>query len=329
MPAAPVHRVALAAALLFSAAFMQTRSAVAQQDYPNRPIRLLIPMAAAGATDILIRFLTPKMTELLGQQIVVDNRPGANGVIGEEMGVKAAPDGHTLIADSIAIAINPSLYKLNYHIVRDLAPVTQLASIDLVLGVYPGLPVKSVSELIAYAKANPGKLNFASFGVGSIAHMAGELLKQASGTQIVHVPYKTSPLAVQDTIAGNSQFVFGGISYMLPQVRAGRLRGIAISSLQRSRLAPEIPTVAESGLPGFDVTAWFGMWVPAKTPRPIIRRVNEVMVKVLTHPEVRATVEGQGYKPVGDTPEAFGNFVRAEVDKFARVIKAAGIKPEN
>ena len=315
------------APFLLVCAACATCAALAQQ-YPTHPIRLIIPMAAGGATDILIRTLTPKMTELLGQQIVVDNRPGANGVIGDEMAVKAAPDGYTLHANSIAISINPSLYKLNYDIVRDLAPVTLLASIDLVFGVNPQVPAKSVSELIALAKAQPGKLNYASFGIGSIAHIAGEMFKQASNTQIVHVAYKSSPLAVQETIAGQTQFVFGGISYMLPQVRAGRLRGIAIGSLQRSPLAPEIPTVSESGLPGFDVTAWFGMWVPAKTPQPIIRRINEVVVKALNHPEVRARVEELGYKPGGDSPEAFGKFVRAEVDKFARVIKTAGIKPE-
>ncbi|HEV2007115.1 MAG TPA: tripartite tricarboxylate transporter substrate binding protein [Burkholderiales bacterium] len=311
---------------LFCLVFMSC-PALAQQ-YPTRPIRLIIPMSAGGATDILIRTLTPKMTELFGQQIVVDNRPGANGVIGDEMAIKAAPDGYTLHANSIAISINPSLYKLNYDIVRDLAPVTLLASIDLVFGVNPQVPAKSVSELIALAKAQPGKLNYASFGIGSIAHIAAEMFKQASNTQIVHVAYKSSPLAVQETIAGQTQFVFGGTSYMLPQVRAGRLRGIAIGSLQRSPLAPEIPTVSESGIPGFDVTAWFGMWVPAKTQQAIIRRINEVVVTALNHPDVRARVEEQGYKPGGNSPEAFGKFVRAEVDKFARVIKTAGIKPE-
>ena len=325
----PVHtgwsrlaRVALATATLIVAA-----GASVAQTYPTRPIRLLIPMAAGGATDILVRSLTPKMTELLGQQIVVDNRPGANGVIGDEMAIKATPDGYTLHANAIAIAINPGLYQLNYDFLRDLAPVTRLASIALVLGVNPQVPAKSVAELIAHARAQPGKLNYASFGVGSISHIAGEMFKQASATQIVHVPYKSSPLAVQETIAGQTQFVFGGISYMLPQVRAGRLRGIALSSLQRSPLAPEIPTVSESGLAGFDVTAWFGMWVPAQTPRSIITRLNGITVKVLNDPAVRAHIESQGYRPVGDTPEQFGKFLRAEVDKFARVIKTAGIKP--
>jgi tripartite-type tricarboxylate transporter receptor subunit TctC len=298
------------------------------QQYPARPIRLIIPMAAGGATDILIRSLSQKMSDQLGQQIVVDNRPGANGVIGDEMGVKAAPDGYTLLANSLSIAINPSLYKLNYHIARDLQPVTQIATIDLLLGVNPQVPAKSVAELIALARAQPGKLNYASFGIGSIAHMAGEMLKQASNTQIVHIPYKSSPLAVQETIAGQTQFMFGGIPYMLPQARAGRLRGIAVSSPQRSPLAPEIPTVNESGLSGFDVTAWFGMWVPLHTPRPVVARINEIVVKTMNLPEVRTHIESQGFRPVGDSPEAFGKFVRDEVEKFARVIKTGGIKPE-
>ena len=296
--------------------------------YPSRPIRLIIPMAAGGATDILIRTLSPKMTELFGQQVVVDNRPGANGVIGDEMVAKAAPDGHTLLANSLAIAINPGLYQLNYFIARDLQPVTQLATIDLLLTVNPQLAAKSVTELVALARAQPGKLNYASFGIGSIAHMAGEMFKQASGTQVVHIPYKSSPLAVQETISGQTQMLFSGMPYTLPQVKAGRLRALAVSSLQRSPLAPEIPTITESGLPGFVVTAWFGMWLPLHTPRSIVMRVNDVVVKVMSMPEVRAHIESQGFRPVGDSPEAFGKFVYDEVDKFARVIKAAGIKPE-
>ena len=304
------------------------QSAAAQQDYPNRPIRLIIPMAAGGATDIVVRMLTPKMTTLFGQQIVVDNRPGANGVIGDEMVVRATPDGYTLHANALAIAINPSLYKLSYDITRDLAPVTELAAIDLVFGVYPGLPVTTVAELIALAKAQPDKLNYGSFGIGSISHIAGEMFKQAANVQIVHIAYKTSPQAVQETVSGQNQIVMGGISYMLPQVRAGRLRGIALCSLKRSPLAPEIPTVAESGLPGFNINAWFGMWAPSKTPRAIVARVNEVVVKAMNDAAVRARIESQGYELVGSSPEVFGKFVRDEVAKFARVIKTAGIKPE-
>lgn len=298
------------------------------QSFPNRPLRLIIPMAAGGATDIVIRTIVPKMSELLGQQIVVDNRPGANGVIGDEMGVKAAPDGYTLLANSIAISINPSLYKLNYDITRDLQGLTRLGSIDLLLGIHPSVPAKTVSELIAYAKANPGKLNYASFGIGSISHIGGEMFKQATGTQIVHVAYKSSPLAVQETIAGQTHMVLGGISYMLPQARAGRLRGIAITSLRRSPHAPDIPTAHESGLPGFDVSAWFGTWVPAATPKPVLAKLYDVMHKTLTHPEVRPAIEKLGYQPGGESPEEFQKFVRTEVEKFAKVIKTAGIKPE-
>jgi tripartite-type tricarboxylate transporter receptor subunit TctC len=302
-------------------------ASVSAQQYPSKPIRLIIPMAAGGATDIFIRTLTPKMTELLGQPIVVDNRAGANGVIGNEMGVRAAPDGHTLLANSLSIAINPGLYKLDYDVVRDLAGITRLASIELLLGVYAQAPVKSVADLIALAKAQPGKLNYASFGTGSIAQLAAELFKQATNTQIVHIAYKSTPQAVQETIAGQTHFLFGGIPYMLPHARAGRLNGIAVSTLTRSAMAPDIPTLDEAGVRGFDVPAWFGMWVPVKTPRPIVARIHEVMVRAMS--DMRPAIERQGFKAGGDSPEAFDKFMRSEVDKFARVIKSANIKPED
>ena len=301
----------------------------AQDNFPNRPIRLLIPMAAGGSSDILMRTLSPKMSEMLGQQIVIDNRPGANGVIGEEMVARAAPDGYTWLVTSIAISINPSLYKPSYNVVTDFVPVTQLADVDLLLGLNPAVPAKTVTELIAYAKANPGKLNYASFGIGSIAHMAGELFKQASKTEIVHVAYKVTPQSVQETIAGQTQMLFGGTPYMLPHARAGRLRGIAVSSLRRSPLAPDIPTLDESGLPGFDVTAWFGLFVPAKTPRPAVTRINAVLAEVLRNPEIKAIIEKQGFRPGGNSSAEFTKFFRTEVEKFAALVKAAGIKPEN
>ncbi len=300
----------------------------AAHHFPTRPLRLIIPMAAGGATDIFIRTIIPKLSETLGQQVVVDNRPGANGVIGDEMTVKAAPDGYTLMATSLAIAINPSLYKLNYDILRDLQGLTRLGSIDLLLGIHPSIPAKTVSELITHAKANPGKLNYASFGIGSISHVAGEMFKQASNTQLVHVAYKSSPLAVQETIAGQTHMVVGGIAYMLPQARSGRLRGIAITSLHRSTHAPDIPTAHESGLPNFDVNAWFGTWVPAALPKPILAKLYDAMSKTMNHPDVRAAIEKHGYKIGGGTPDEFQKFVRSEVEKFGKVIKAAGIKPE-
>ncbi|MEO8443280.1 MAG: tripartite tricarboxylate transporter substrate binding protein [Betaproteobacteria bacterium] len=320
----------LVMSILPAAGFILGSSLVhAQETYPSRPIRLLIPMAAGGASDILMRTLSTKMSDILGQQIVIDNRPGANGVIGEEMVAHAAPDGYTWLVTSIAIAINPSLYNPGYNVLTDLIPVSNLAGVDLLLGVYPGVPAKNVMELIAYAKANPNKLNYASFGVGSIAHMAGELFKQASKTEIVHIAYKATPQAVQETIAGQTQMVFGGTPYMVPHAHGGRLRGVAVSSLRRSPLAPEIPTLDESGLPGFDVTAWFAMFVPAHTPPRVVARVNAVLAEVLRDAQVRGIIEKQGFRPNGDSSAEFAKFFRAEVAKFGALVKAAGIKPEN
>ncbi len=317
---------AATALLLAAAGTAQAQSAPA--NFPTRPLRLIIPMAAGGATDIFIRTIIAKLSETLGQQVVVDNRPGANGVIGDEMAVRAAPDGYTMMANSLAIAINPSLYKLNYDITRDLQGLTSLGVIDLLMGIHPSVPAKTVAELITHAKANPGKLNYASFGIGSISHVAGEMFKQATQTQLVHVPFKSSPLAVQETIAGQTHLVIGGISYMLPQARAGRLRGIAITSLKRNANAPDIPTAHESGLPNYDVNAWFGLWVPAAAPKPVLAKLYDAVSTTLNHPDVRPAIEKHGYKVGGESPDQFQKFVRSEVEKFGRVIKAAGIKPE-
>ncbi len=315
-------------AVLVLAATGAAQAQTAASNFPSRPLRLIIPMGAGGATDIFIRTIIPKLSDILGQQVVVDNRPGANGVIGDEMAVKAAPDGYTLMANSLAITINPGLYKLNYDITRDLQGLTRLGSIDLLMGIHPSVPAKTVAELIAHARANPGKLNYASFGIGSISHVAGEMFKQASGTQLVHVAYKTSPLAVQETIAGQTHLVIGGISYMLPQARSGRLRGIAISAMQRSPHAPDIPTAHESGLPNYDVNAWFGTWVPAAVPKPVLAKLYDALSKTMNHPDVKPAIEKHGYKIGGESPDEFHKFVRSEVEKFGKVIKAAGIKPE-
>jgi tripartite-type tricarboxylate transporter receptor subunit TctC len=317
---------ALLATLLLISATAQAQGGA--DNYPTRPVRLIIPQAAGGATDIFIRTVIPKLSETLGQQVVVDNRPGANGVIGDEMAVKAPADGYTFMANAIGIVMNPSLYKLNYDITRDLQGVTRLGAIDMLIGIHPSVPAKNVAELIAHARANPGKLNYASFGIGSISHIAGEMFKQASSTQIVHVPFKSSPLAVQETIGGQTHIVMGGISYMLPQARAGRLRGIAITALQRNANAPDIPTAHESGLPNFDINAWFGTWAPAAVPKPVLAKLYDAMSKTLNHADVRAAIDKHGYKIGGEPPEQFHKFVRNEVEKFARVIKAAGIKPE-
>jgi tripartite-type tricarboxylate transporter receptor subunit TctC len=300
--------------------------AAAQPGYPSRPIRLVIAMAAGGATDIVIRTLAPRLSETLGQQIVVDNRPGANGIIGEEIVVKSAPDGYTLLATSVSMAFNPGLYKLSYDPVRDLAPITLVAQVPLLLTVHPSVPAASVKELVALAKAKPGQINYASFGNGSVAHFAGELFKQMTGTQMTHIAYKGTPQAVSDTIAGQTQVMFGGVSYMLPQVRAGKLRGIAVSSLTRAPQAPEIPTLDESGVKGFDIIAWFGLWAPAKTPEPVVNRLNAAVVKALGAPEVRAILDQQGNEAVGNSPAAFAKQVKADVEKYTALAKAAGMK---
>ena len=313
-----------ALALISATAHAQTGA----ENFPNRPLRLIIPQAAGGATDIFIRTIAPKLSENLAQQVVVDNRPGANGVIGDEMAVKAPADGYTFMANAIGIVVNPSLYKLNYDITRDLQGLTRLGAIDMLMGIHPAVPAKTVAELITYAKANPGKLNYASFGIGSISHVAAEMFKQASNTQIVHVPFKSSPLAVQETIGGQTHIVIGGISYMLPQARAGRLRGIAITALQRNANAPDIPTAHESGPPNYAVDAWFGAWVPAAVPKPVLAKLYDAMSRTLNHPDVRAAIDKHGYKIGGETPDVFHKFVRSEVEKFGKVIKAAGIKPE-
>ena len=300
-------RIPLAALALIS---VTAHAQSGADNFPTRPLRLIIPMSAGGATDIFIRTIIPKLSETLGQQVVVDNRAGANGIIGEEMVAKAPADGYTFMANALSSTINPSLYKLNYDVTRDLQGLTRLGVIDLLMGIHPSVPAKTVAELIAHAKANPGKLNYASFGVGSISHVAGEMFKQASGTQIVHVPFKSSPLAVQETIGGQTHIVIGGISYMLPQARAGRLRGIAITSLQRSTHAPDIPTAHESGLPNYDVNAWFGTWVPAAVPKPILAKLYGAMSKTLSHPDIRAAIDKHGYKIGGEAARRFSK-VRA------------------
>ena len=322
------HRIARTLPVLLPLLSAVAHAQSGAENYPARPVRLIIPQAAGGATDIFIRTVIPKLSETLGQQVVVDNRAGANGVIGDEMAVKAPADGYTFMANAIGIVMNPSLYKLNYDITRDLQGVTRLGAIDMLIGIHPSVPAKSVAELISHAKANPNKLNYASFGIGSISHVAGEMFKQASGTQIVHVPFKSSPLAVQETIGGQTHIVMGGISYMLPQARSGRLRGIAITAMQRNSNAPDIPTAHESGLPSFDINAWFGTWVPAAVPKPVLAKLYDAMSKTLAAPDVRAAIDKHGYKIGGEPPEQFHQFVRREVEKFAKVLKAAGIKPE-
>ena len=298
------------------------------QNYPTRPIRVILSVPAGATPDVTARLLTPGMAQLLGQQLVVDNRPGAGGMIGADIASKAAPDGYTVFISSPgALTILPHLRKdVPYDTLRDFAPVSLISVGPFVLITNPALPVKSVKELIALAKAQPGKLNYASAGNGVANHLAMELFKQMAGVDIVHVPYKGAPQAVTDVVAGNMNMMFNSIAPIVGHIKAGRVRVLGIASPRRSPQLPDVPTISEAGVPGFEAVNWFGMFVPAKTPKPIVSRLNEVLVKVLHTDEVRSQYRKLGADAVGSTPEEFAAFVRRDIEQYARVVKLSGAK---
>ena len=300
------------------------------QDYPTKPIRLVVPFAAGGATDVLARLVGERLTASLGQQVVVDNRPGAGGNIGSDIVAKAEPDGYTILMGAVGThAINPSLYpKMPYDPVKDFAPVTLVASVPNVLVVNPEVPANSVQELIDLAKAKPGELNFASSGNGTSIHLSGELFKAMTGTDIVHVPYKGSGPAVTDLLGGQVQMMFDNMPSSLPHVKAGKLRALGVTSAKRSPALPEVPTIAEAGVPGYDATSWFGILAPAGTPEPVVTRLQGAIVQALGEPEMRQRMADLGAEPVGDTPAEFGQFIAAEIAKWAKVVNDAGVKLE-
>jgi tripartite-type tricarboxylate transporter receptor subunit TctC len=290
----------------------------------------VVPYPAGGPLDAVARLLGQKVSESVKQPVIVDNKPGAGGNIGADAVAKSSPDGYTILMGAVAThAINPSLYAhMPYDAARDFAPVTQLASTPNVLVVNPSLPVASVGEFIAYARANPGKLNFGSGSTGSAGHLAGELFKAMGGVEMTHIPYKGAAPAMNDLIGGRIQLMFDNLASSLAQVRAGRIKALAVTTAKRSALAPELPTVAESGLPGFDISTWFGVFVPAGTPPEAIARLHDEFTRALAAPEVREKVLNLGAEPVGSTPAEFGAFIRAEAAKYARVIKASGAKAD-
>ena len=296
--------------------------------YPSKPIRLVVPFPPGGATDILAREVAQKLTEAWGQSVVVDNRPGAGGNIGAELVARAAPDGYTLLMGTVGThAINASLYaKLPYDHVKDFAPVILVAGVPNVLVVNPALPVNTVAELIAYAKANPGKLNFASSGNGTSIHLSGELFKVMAGVQMTHVPYKGSAPAVADLISGQVQLMFDNLPPSLPQIKAGKLRALAVTSATRAPALPDVPTIAEAGLPGFEASSWFGVLAPAGTPPAIVARLNAEIAKWLASPEAREKLSKQGANAAGGSPEDFAKHIAAETTKWAKVVKDSGAK---
>jgi tripartite-type tricarboxylate transporter receptor subunit TctC len=296
--------------------------------YPTKPIRLVVPFPPGGATDILARDVAQRLTEAWGQQVIVDNRPGAGGNIGSELVAKSAPDGYTLEMGTVGThAINASLYaKMPYDHVKDFVPIILVAGVPNVLEVNPSLPVNSVAELIAYAKANPGKLNFASSGNGTSIHLSGELFKVMAGVEMTHVPYKGSAPALQDLIAGQVQVMFDNLPPSLPQIKAGKLRALAVTSAARAPTLPDVPTVAEAGLPGFEASSWFGLLAPAGTPPAFVNKINTEVAAWLATPEAREKLSKQGANAASGTPEDFAKHIAAETAKWAKVVKASGAK---
>ena len=297
---------------------------VIAQDYPSKPIRFIV----GPGPDSLPRVFGQKMTEAWGQPVIVEQKGGGGGTISAETVAKAAPDGYTLLLMTGTHAINPSVYKTNYDMVRDFAPVTLLGSTPFVLAVHPSVPVKSVAELIKFAKENPGKLNYGSGGSGTPPHLATELFKQMAGVNMVHVPYKTIPAAITDLLAGQIQVMFTVGPAGLPHVKAGRIRGLAVSTIKRSAFAPDLPTVAESGLPGFNVFGWNGVLVTAGTPRPVIEKLHSLFITAMKDPEVRTRMAGFGFEPIGNSPEEFGAFVKEDIARWAKLVKETGAKVE-
>lgn len=300
----------------------------AAQTYPEKPIRVILSVPAGATPDVTARLVTPGLSRLLGQQLVVDNRPGAGGMIGAEIASKAPPDGYTLFISSPgALTILPHLRKnVPYDTLRDFAPISLLSIGPFVLITHPSVPAGTVKELIALAKAQPGKLNYASAGNGTANHLAMELFKHMADIDIVHVPYKGAPQAVSDVVAGHMNMMFNSIAPIVGHIKAGRLRVLGIASAQRSPQLPDVPTISEAGVPGFEAVNWFGMFAPAKTPKRIIARLNEAVVKVVRTPEIRAQFLALGADPVGSSSEEFAAFVRRDMEKYAKVVKLSGAK---
>ncbi len=312
-----------------AAAAFAAFASLALAQYPSKPIRIVVPFPAGGTTDILARAVAAKLTETTGQPAVVDNRPGAGGNIGAELVAKSAPDGYTFLMGTVGThAINPSLYaRMPYDHVKDFAPVILVAGVPNVLVVNPALPVNSVQELIAYIKANPGKVNFASSGSGTSIHLSGELFKTMTGLQLTHVPYKGSAPALQDLVGGQVQIMFDNLPSSLALIKGGKLKALAVTSLERSSALPDVPTMAESGLPGFEASSWFGLLAPAGTPRDAIVKINGEVAKWLATPEAKEKLASQGaIAASGLTPEDFQKHIASETTKWAKVVKESGAK---
>ena len=299
------------------------------QTYPNKPIRWIVPFPPGGSTDLLARVVGQKLTESWGQTVVVENRGGAGGTLGAAEAAKAAPDGYTLLMGAIHHTIATSAYsKLAYDFQRDFAPITVVAIVPNVMVVNPSVPAKTVKELIAHAKANPGKLTYGSAGMGTAHHLIGEVFNQRAGVDILHVPYKGSAPAVSDLVGGQISVMYDTVASCLPHVKAGKLRPLAVATAKRSSALPDVPTIAEAALPGFEVTTWFGALAPAKTPKEIVAKLNAEIVRILALPDVRKRLLDSGAEPVGNTPEQMAAQIKKETEEFGKVVRQAKIVAE-
>jgi tripartite-type tricarboxylate transporter receptor subunit TctC len=298
------------------------------QSWPSRPIRYIVPFPPGAFNDTLARTLAAELPKTLGQPVVVENRPGGNTIIGTELAAKSPPDGYTVFGAALPFSVIQSLYKTSFDVTKDFAPITLAGVTPNLLVANPSAPVASVKELIAYARANPGKLNYASTGNGTSNHLSFELFKAMTGTNVTHVPYKGSAPAVTDLIAGQVQVMFDNTPNVLPHVRAGRLKALAVSTKARTAHAPEVPSVDEAGVPGYDVSVWFGVLAPAGTPREVVQRFNTEMVRILNSSEVKDRFSKMGVDVVAGTPEHFSAFLKSEVERWAKVVRDAGIKAD-
>jgi len=318
------------AALAVTAVSAILAPAYSAETYPSRVIRYIIPFAPGGGQDTVARQLAPRLSEGLGQQVVVDNRPGGGTILGTEIAAKSAPDGYTIaMVSNTSHAINPNLHKkLPYDPVADFAPVTQIASLANILVVHPSLPARTLKEFVALAKSRPGELNFGSSGSGTPAQLAGVMFSQAAGVKMVHVPYKGSSPALTALLSGETQLMFGSMTSSIPFVKNGRLRALAVTGSKRAVAVPDVPTVSESGYPGFEATTWYGIAVPVGTPSPIIKRLHAEVVKIITAADFRKYLISQGADPIGSTPEEFGALIRAELKNYAKIVRDAGLRPD-
>ena len=322
-----VFSLTVIAALTYSSAACAATTVAAA--YPTKPIRIIVPQSAGGSTDLAARIVTQRLSETMGQPIVVDNRPGAGSLNGTETVAKAAADGYTLLVVAASFTINPSLHeKLPFDPVRDFEPVTRLAALPHILVVHPTLAAKTVKELIALAKAKPGELNYASSGVATSTHLAAELFRHMTGTDMVQVPFKGGAPGMVGLLSGQVQLYFATISTALPHVKSGKIRALAVTSAKRSIAAPEYPTIAEAGVSGYEHASWIGLLAPARTPSAVVAKLHSEAVKTVSQPEVSALLLRDGLEPVGDNPQEFARIVKSEVAKWARVVKAASIKPQ-